>query len=714
MDRRSFLKSTGAAASVGTGLIISFHLAPGKARGQAPTTPEDSPPNAFVRVAPDNTVTIVSKHTEMGQGIYTGLATILADEMDADWSQVKVESAPAIPEIYRHFGFGVQGTGGSSSVSNSWIQYRTVGATARAMLVSAAAQRWGVDESEIEVGRGLLRHPATDRSATYGDMSELAGSLAVPSGVPLKTPEQFTLIGTSVPKVDVPAKVDGTARFTIDVQRPGMKVAVVKHSPRFGGTLVSYDDSATRQVKGVVDVVQIPTGVAVLADNTWAAIQGRNALETEWDFGNAEMRSSDDIINDYIALTETAGATVEQEGNSQAALDDAAQTFEALYTFPYLAHATMEPLDCTMELVDDKCIIRSGTQMPSVERDRVAEMLGLEPEKVEVENLLAGGGFGRRANFVPELEVETASILQATEGRYPIKLQYTREDDMEAGYYRPMFVHRLRGALDNNGQITAWENRLVGQSFAEGTMFGMMVQNGVDRLAVEGSAELPYHIENTLVDYHLTRPGVTSLSWRSVGHTHTAYSKEAFLDELFHGAGKDPVQGRLDMMSDERGKAVLQKAAELANWGAEVPEGVGRGASYVHSFSTRVAEIVDISLTSSGSIKVDKVVAVVDCGTPINPQVIKAQMESAIMFGMSAALYGEVKVEEGIVQTHNFDTYPVIRMNQVPEFEIYIMPSGEEPTGIGEPGVPPIGPAIANAYFQLTGERVRKLPFEAT
>lgn len=709
MDRRSFLRTSG---TLGSGLVIGFNLPVKKSFAQPPgPAPGDSLPNAFVRVAPDNTVTVIAKHTELGQGVYTGLATILAEELDADWSQLRVESAPANLALYRHFTMGIQGTGGSSSIPNSWEQYRIVGAKARAMLVAAAAEQWGVPAGEVSAEKGVLSHRSGQR-ATYGELSELAGTQAIPDNVTLKSPEEFRLIGTRVPKLDMPEKVDGSAVYTIDIKRPGMKVAVVAHAPRFGAKLISFDDTQTRQVPGVVDVVEIPRGVAVLADNTWAAIKGRDALQTEWDFSAAENRGDREILDDFIAMTEQPGVDYERKGDSAAALAAADQQIDALYTFPYLAHATMEPLDCTMELIDGRCIIRSGTQMPSVEQERVAELLGLVVEDVEVEVLYAGGGFGRRGNFVPDLEVETASILKATGGKYPVKLQYTREDDTRAGFYRPMFVHRMRGAVDAEGHISAWENRVVGQSFVKDTIFGFLVQEGIDRLAVEGTAQLPYDVPNTHVDFHLAEAGVPTLAWRSVGHTHSAYSKETFIDELLVAAGKDPVEGRLALMSDERAMAVLRKAAELAGWDKPVPEGIGRGVAYVHSFDARVAQVAEVSRDRAGRIRVERIVAVVDCGQPINPHIIEAQIEGGIMFGLSAALYGEVRIEKGEVKTGNFHDYPVMRMNQAPKIEVHIMPSTLTPSGIGEPGLPPAAPAVANAWFQLTGQRVRRLPFE--
>lgn len=707
IDRRSFIKGS---ASLGAGLVIGFHIQPKSVLAQAPA-PASYPPNAFVRIGTDSSVTVVSKHTEMGQGIYTGLATILAEELDADWSQVRTEAAPVDAQVYAHLMLGVQGTGGSMSIPNAWMQYRQVGATARAMLVQAAAAAWSVPAAEIGVSKGVLSH-ASGKRGSFGEFATAAAALPAPQNVPLKNPQDFALIGTRLPKVDTRAKVTGQAMYTIDVQRPGMLTAVVAHAPKFGATLESFDASETLKVPGVVEVVQIPRGVAVLAQNTWAAIRGRQVLVTQWDESAAEQRGTDEIIADFTALLAQPGAAVQDEGDSAAALASAAQTFEATYVFPFLAHACMEPVDCSLEFDGERAVLRSGTQMQSVEQQRVAETLGIPLENVSIETLYAGGGFGRRGNFVPDLEVETASIVKATGGKYPVKLIYTREDDMAAGYYRPLFVHRLRAGLDGDGNITAWENRLAGQSFADGTMFSFLVQNGVDQLAIEGASELPYHVPNMKVDFHMARSGVPTLAWRSVGHTHTAFSKETFLDELLSAAGKDPVEGRLALMQDERGKAVIRAAAEKYGWGKQLPAGRAAGFAYTESFGGRVAQIAEVSQDSAGRIKVEHVTCAVDCGMAINPHIIEAQVESAIMFGMSAALYGDIRMEQGKVVTSNFHNYPVVRMHQAPQIDVVIMPSTVDPTGIGEPATPVIGPAIANAWAKLTGQRVRRLPFE--
>lgn len=711
MKRRQFLKHS---AALGAGLVIGFHLPVRMAVAQPPgPAAAPPPPNAFVRIAPDNTITVISKHTEMGQGVYTGLATMMADELDADWSQMRVEAAPANVNLYRHLLLGIQGTGGSMSVPNAWMQYRTVGATARAMLITAASRAWKVPAVEITTSNGVLSHKS-GKSAKYGEFAVAAAKLPAPAEVKLKSPDKFTLIGKSLPKVDSVAKSTGKAMYTIDVRRPNMKVAVLKHSPRFGGTLVSFDDKATRAIPGVVDVVQIPSGIAVIADNTFAAMRGRDMLTAQWDFSKAENRGTDEIVRDFIAMAQKPGLKIQKEGDSEAMIAaNKERVVEATYVFPYLAHACMEPMDTTLELQGDKAYLRSGTQMQSVEQQRVADVLGLPLENVFVETQFAGGGFGRRGNFIPELDAEVAHIVKATGGKYPVRLQYTREDDMRAGSYRPLFVHKMRAALDKDGNIVAWENRLVGQSFIEGTIFGMLMKDGVDPLAIEGSAELPYHVPNVNVDTHIAKAGVPTLSWRSVGHTHTAFSKETLMDELLHNAGKDAVEGRLAMMKDERGKAVIKAAAEHYGWGKADKAGKAAGFAYNESFGGRVAQIAEVSRDANGRLKVDKVVCAVDCGLAINPHIIEAQVESAIMFGLSAALYGEIRMFKGEVQTSNFHNYPVIRMNQKPEIEVVIVKSSESPTGIGEPATPVIGPAVANALFKLNGQRVRKLPIES-
>ncbi len=706
LNRRQFLQIS---ATLGTGLTLGFHLLPRGVQGQALEIPE-APPSAFVHIAPDNTVTVISKHTEMGQGVYTGLATILGDELDADWSQIGVVAAPANVKIYAHLMLGVQGTGGSMSIPNAWIQYRQVGATARAMLVAAAAERWKVSPKEITVSKGIVSDES-GHSATFGELAEAANQQKVPDTVSLKDPSEFTLIGQSLPKVDSLEKSTGKAIYTQDIQTAGQLVAVVAHAPSFGAKLVSFDASKALTIPDVVEVVEIPRGVAVLAKTTWGAMRGRQLLETQWDESEAELRGTEEIISDYRSLLTIPGAPFEQRGDTEAAFAAASKVIESEFVFPYLAHACMEPVNCTIEFDGTNAVLRSGTQMPSMEQSRVAETLGIPEENVSIINLYAGGGFGRKANFVNDMEWETATIVKATDGRYPIKLIYTREDDMRAGFYRPLFVHRLRAALDGNGTITAWESRLVGQSFVKGTFLGFMVQNDVDPLAIEGANLLPYGVPNTSMDYHMAESGVPCLSWRSVSHTHTAYSKETFMDELLEATGQDPIEGRLALMEDVRAKNVIQICAERYGWGKQLPEGIAAGFAYNEAFSGRVAQIVEVTKDQAGLPKVVSVTCVIDIGIAINPHIIEAQVESAIMMGMSAALMGEITIEKGRVQTSNFHDYPVVRLHQAPKIDVVIVPSQADPTGIGEPATPVIGPAIANAWYQLTGQRIRRLPF---
>ncbi|HKJ72963.1 MAG TPA: xanthine dehydrogenase family protein molybdopterin-binding subunit [Alphaproteobacteria bacterium] len=708
-DRRSVLKGMSLA---GAGLIIGFYVPMKGAQAQfAMREPPSVAPNFFLRIAPDNTLTVISKHTEMGQGIYTGLATLIAEEMDADWSQVRVESAPVNVKIYVHLMLGMQGTGGSSSIPNSWDQYRMVGANARHMLIAAVAEKWKVPADEITVSKGVIMHKASGKKGSFGEFAEAAAKMPVPKEVRLKDPNEYKLIGTHLTKVDSVAKSHGTATYTIDTYRADALTAVVARSPRFGGRVKSFAAAEARKVKGVVDVVEIPKGVAVLATGMYPAMKGREALTVEWDDSKAEMRGTEEIIADFTAMARKPGAQVEKKGDSAKAIDGASKKFEATFVFPYLAHACMEPLDYIIERGSDgKYHVHAGTQMQSVEQGRIAEALGVKPDDVTIKTLLAGGGFGRRGNFVADLDVDSAMILKASGEKHPIKLAYTREDDTTAGYYRPLFVHKMRGGIDEKGNIVGWENTLVGQSFVKGTFLGMMVQHGVDPLAVEGAHEMPYEFPNVSVDYHMAEAGVPTLAWRSVGNTHTAYSREMWLDEMLYAGGRDPVQARLDMMKDERGKAVIELAAEKAGWGRVLPEGRAFGMAYVMSFSTRVCEIVEVSLKKDGTPKVERVVAAVDCGQVVNPDIVKAQVDGAVGFGLTAALYGDIKMEKGVVLTKNFDTYKLLRIEDMPKVEVYIMPSHERPSGIGEPGVPPIAPAVGNALFRLTGKRVYRLP----
>ena len=708
LDRRTFLKATGA-----LGLVIGVSLTgAGRALSAGPAKPFE--PNAFVRVAPDNTVTIIIKHHEMGQGITTGLSTLVAEEMDADWSQIRTEFAPASDTLYKNLIFGFHATGGSTSIANSFDQMRMAGATARAMLVGAAARAWGVPETAIAVANGELS--AGTRRATFGQMAAAAAELTLPADVRLKAPEQFAYIGKSLPRLDVPAKSNGTEVYTIDVQLPGLLTAVTAHPPRFGATVKSVDASSALAVKGVLKVVEIPEGVAVVATGMWPAIQGRNALRIVWDEAKAETRSSADLVAEYRARLDAPGATALDRGDVAAGLASGKTIVEAVYEFPYLAHAAMEPMNCVAWLHDGKLETWSGHQAPTMDQRNAAAAAGLAPEQVVVHTLPSGGSFGRRSTFTGDHIAEAVHIAKAMGGNAPIRLQRTREDDMRAGYYRPLYVHGMKAAVDDAGNITAWSHRIVGQSiFGSFPPFAASIKNGVDDSSVEGAANIPYAIANVRVDLHTTEAGVPIHVWRSVGNSHTAYAVETMIDELAAAAGKDPVAFRLALLKDKpRHAGVLRLAAEKAGWDKSLPNGAARGVAVHESFGSYVAQVVELHLADDGAVTVDRVVIAVDCGRVVNPDIVRTQMEGAMGFGLSAALYSELTLEKGAVTQGNFDDFEVLRFPAMPKVEVHIVDSAAKPTGVGEPAVPPTGPAVANAVAALTGKRIRRLPMART
>jgi isoquinoline 1-oxidoreductase beta subunit len=717
-SRRTFLKAAGAVAAVG--LTIGFEWAGTGRRALATTMPDATfAPNAFLRVAPDNSVTVIAKHVEMGQGAYTGIATIVAEELDANWQDVRVESAPADAKRYANLAFGtIQGTGGSSAMANSWMQLREAGAKARAMLVSAAAAQWQVPASELTTRDGGVHHTATNRTATYGSLASAAARLPVPDTVTLKSPKDFRLIGQQLPRVDVPAKTNGTAQFTLDVTFPGMLVALLQRPPLFGATVKSFDASAAKAVPGVVSVVQVPGGVAVVAKGFWAAKQGRDALKIEWDDSAAEKRSSDAIMAEYRKLAEQPGASARKDGDATHAIAGAAKKISATYAFPYLAHAPMEPLDAVVKLTADSCEIWAGDQFQTVDQGNAARTAGLDPQQVKIHTLYAGGSFGRRANTRSDYIVEAVSIAKALGANgTPVKLQWTREDDIHGGLYRPMYFHKLDAGLTADGKLVGWRHRIVGQSILAGTPFAsVMVKNGIDSTSVEGAANVAYAIPNISVELTTTQTGVPVLWWRVVGSSHTAFAVEAFIDEAAHAAGKDPFAFRRDLLAHEpRMRGVLELAAQKAGWdpAKPLPKGRGRGIAVAEAFNTFVAQVAEVSVDKDGNVKVERVVCAVDCGTPINPDVIAAQMEGGIGFGLGAVLHSAITLKDGKVEQNNFDGYQVLRFAEMPKVEVHIVQSGEAPTGVGEPGVAPVGPAVANAIFAATGRRIQSLPFPA-
>jgi isoquinoline 1-oxidoreductase beta subunit len=715
-SRRAFLG--GAAATAGA-LVIGTYVALPKTKASAlePIRPNGGSlqPNAFVKIAPDNTVTVIIKHLDMGQGNTTGLATIVADELDADWSQVRTEFAPANADLYANTLMGpVQGTGGSTAIANSWDQLRRAGAAAREMLVAAAVYQWKVPASEIRVERGVVRHPGTNRQATFGELATSASTLPVPQEPRLKDPKDWTLIGKRAPRVDSLAKTNGSAVYSIDIRRPGQLTAVVAHPPQFGATVKSFDPAGARAIPGVTDVVQVPTGVAVLAKDTWSAMRGRDALKIEWDLSGAETRSTDAVMAEYKETARRRGHVAADRGNAARGIAGATKVLEAEFEFPYLAHAAMEPLNGTIARNPDGSVeVWAACQIQTVEQAVVASVMGVTPDRVKLNTLWAGGSFGRRATPSADYLAEAATILKAIEGRAPVHLVWTREDDMRGGHYRPMVYHRLRAGLDASGAIAGWEHSIVGKSILVGSPFeAMMVLNGVDATSVEGVADTPYEIPNFRTEVHNAKEGVPVLWWRSVGHTHTAQAMEVFVDELARAAGQDPVQYRLDLLKKApRDAAVLRLAAEKAGWGQIMPRGRGQGVSVHKSFGTFVAMVADVTVEGA-ALKVDRIVAAVDCGIAVNPDIVRAQIEGAVGFALSSVLRNRITLQDGIVQEANFDAFEPTRMSEMPVVEVHIVPSNEAPTGVGEPGVPTLAPAIANAAFAATGKRLRSLPLD--
>lgn len=709
LSRRDALKGAGA-------LVIGLCLPVGGAKAQqAAKGPPPIHPNAFIRIGADDSVTIISKHIEFGQGPYTGLATIAAEELDADWSKVRAESAPADAKLYANLQLGAQLTGGSSAIANSYDQMRRAGAMARAMLVQAAATAWNVPATEIGVSKGVIRHARSGRSSGFGAFAGAAARLPMPAQVKLKDPSAFTLIGTDRPgrKLDSADKATGRAKFTIDQNAPGMLTVVVARSPRFGGILKRFDAGEALKVKGVVAVRQVSSGVAVYARGMWPAIKGRKALKLEWDDNGAETRGSDEMIAAYLEQTRKPGTVHRKAGDAAAAIAAGGTVIEADYVFPYLAHAPMEPLDGVMVWDGTTARARFGSQGQTLDQGAIAKVFGIAMDKVEIETLYAGGSFGRRATPTSHLAAELAEVAKAMPVGTPVKLVWTREDDIHGGYYRPLFVHRFRGAVKDGG-ISGWSNTMMGQSFMIGSPFeSFAVKDGIDPTMSEGASEPLYEIADFQCDVHVApRSPVTTLWWRSVGHTHTGYAVECFVDELLVAAGQDPVAGRLAMMGKSpRAAGALKAVARLAQWkGSEAANGRARGVAVVESFDSFVAQIAEVSIGDNGEPRVHKVWAAVDCGVAVNPDVIRAQLEGGIGYALGHALYAEVPLVAGAPAVSNFNDYRSLRINEMPEVEVVIVKSAEPPTGIGEPGVPPLAPAVANAMAALGHKRPSRLP----
>ncbi|HNA82773.1 MAG TPA: xanthine dehydrogenase family protein molybdopterin-binding subunit [Thiobacillaceae bacterium] len=712
--RRDFIK---AGAALGAGLTLGFHLTPARAGKRVVQTAagEAFAPNAFIRVAPDNTVTVLVKHLEMGQGVQTGLPALVAEELEVPWESIRVEAAPADHTLYNNLLWGpMQGTGGSTAMGNSYEQLRRAGATTREMLREAAALTWGVDKAQVLAEAGRMRHVSSNRALAYGELVERAAGLEVPHHVKLKPASQFKIIGRGFKRTDSRAKSDGSARFGMDLRLPGMLTAVVLRPPRFGDKLKTFYADKALARPGVKAVFEIPAGVAVVATDTWSAIQGRLAVKAEWEAGPAAGVSSDTLLESYRALLKQPGTVARNDGDAGQALAGAARTLAAEYEVPFLAHAPMEPLNCVAQVTADGCEIWTGDQFQTMDQKNAAAVLGLAPEKVRIHTLFAGGSFGRRANVKSDYVVEAVHIAKRM--GVPVKTVWTREDDIRGGFYRPCYAHRLEAGLDAQGAPVAWTHRIVGQSIVAGTPFAAgLIKDGIDHTSVEGAATLPYAIPNLRVELHSPTPPIPVLWWRSVGSSHTAFATEVFLDEVAQAAGEDPVALRRRLLKGHpRHLAVLELAAAKAGWGSPLPKGWGRGVAVHESFHSFVAEVAEVSVAADGSFKVERVVCAVDCGLAVTPDVIRAQMEGGIGFGLSAALHGEITLQDGRTKQGNFDDYKQLRISEMPQVEVHIVASDLPPTGVGEPGVPPIAPAVVNALFAATGKRIRKLPIGKT
>jgi isoquinoline 1-oxidoreductase beta subunit len=707
IDRRAFLK-TGVAGAAG--LAIGFYL-PGRMEALAAPAAGAAPAslNAWMLISPTDQVTIVIDKSEMGQGILTALCMIAAEELDCDWKKIRTEFAPAAKEYFNP-AFGMQGTGGSSSVRSSWDPMRKAGAAAHDMLLQAAAAQWNVDKSACRTESGVIYHDASKRKLTYGSVAEAASKLPVPQDVPLKDPKQYRIVGKPTKRLDTPDKVNGSAEFGIDVRRPEMVYAVVARCPVFGGKVASFDATKAKAVPGVKNVVEISRGIAVIADNTWSAMQGRRALDVKWDEGPSASATSESISKLLADQMNKSGAEARKEGDAASALAGSGQKVEAIYEVPYLAHATMEPINCTADVRADRVDVWAPTQFQTMAQGTAAKICGLKPENAFIHTTYLGGGFGRKAgtDFIIEA-VETSKAI----GK-PVKLTWSREDDMQHDYYRPASYAKMAGGLGLDGWPVAWTTRIACPSIME-AWFPGSTKNNLDPTSVEGVANLPYAIPNILVDYVRTEPSVPVGFWRSVGASQNGFFSECFMDELAAAGKKDPYEFRRHLLNkSQRQLGVLELVAQKAGWDKPLPAGRYRGIAVLEAFQSFAAQVVEISVDRKmRSVKVHRVVCAVDVGRVVNPANIVMQSESAIVYGLSSALYGEITIEGGRVKQTNFNNYPVLRVDAMPVIETYIVPSEEKPTGAGELAVPPVVPALCNAIFSATGKRIRKLPIRA-
>lgn len=710
-SRRTFLRT---AALAGGGLVIGFVVPAAKrfalAQEAGTQTAAAFAPNAFLRIGADDSITVLLAHSEMGQGIWTTLPMLIAEELDVALAKIRVEHGPASPAYFSPV-FGMQGTGGSTTTWSEFDRYRQAGAAARTMLVQAAAARWGVPADQIRTEDGVAI--AGNQRLRYGELADEAGKLEPPdpASLALREPKDWKVIGKSARRLDTPEKITGRAKFGMDVQFDGLLTAVVARPPVFGGKVASFDATAAKAVPGVRHVVQVPSGVAVVADHYWAAKLGRDALQVEWDAGAHAALDSEALRTEFSRLAATDGPVAARAGDVAAALATAAKTVEAEYAVPYLAHAAMEPLNCTVKIENGECDIWCGTQFPTLDQGAAARILGIAPDKIRIHTPFLGGGFGRRAT--PGSDVVSEAVEVAKAAGAPVKTVWTREDDTRGGFYRSAFVERIKVGLGEDGFPVAWHQVMVGQSIMSGTfMEAMMVKDGIDATSTEGVANSPYVLDTAAhrVDLHSPATGIPVLWWRSVGHSVNGFVMEGFIDELAHAAGQDPLAYRRHLLQKHpRQLAALNLAAEKFGWGTPPAQGRGHGIAVHESFGSYVAQIAEVSV-DDGAIRVHRVVCAIDCGPVVNPDNVVAQMESGIAFGLGAALHSTLTLKDGRVQESNYHDYRVLRLDEMPRVEVHIVPSTERMGGVGEPGTPPIAPAVANAVFALTGQRLRELP----
>jgi isoquinoline 1-oxidoreductase beta subunit len=708
LSRRTFLKVS---AVTGGGLLLSFIL-PRRiwsSESAVATTADIFAPNAFIRMNRDGHVILIMPYVEMGQGTYTSIPMLIAEEMEVVLAQVTLEAAPPDERHYANSIFHIQATGGSTSVRAAWEPLRRAGATARTMLVSAAAQAWKVTPKSCRAEKGAVIHAASGRRLTYGALVDTVAALPVPSDVVLKEPKDFTLIGTSAKRLDTPDKVNGKAQFSIDVKVPGMKIASVAACPVFGGRLLAVDDSKAKMIQGVHQVVRLDNAVAVVADHTWAAKQGLAALDIQWDEGPHAALCTSEIVQQLEAAFTRPGVIARKDGDVAKIMTRAAKKVEAVYQMPFLAHATMEPVSCTVQVRKDGCEVWVGSQVLARARATAAEVTGLPLEKIEMHNQLLGGGFGRRL----EVDFITQAVQIAKQVEGPVKVVWTREEDIQHDIYRPYYYDRVVAGLDEGGMPIAWSHRSAGPSIYA-RWFPPAFKDGLDPDVLEGAADPPppYALPNMLVEYvRQEPPGIPVGFWRGVGPTHNVFVVESFIDELAAAAKKDPVEYRRALLgTSPRAKAVLELAAKKAGWGERLPEGHGRGVSVQFVFGSYLAQVAEVEVAKSGEVRVIRVICAVDCGLVVNPDTVKAQMEGGIMFGLTAALFSEITIKDGRVEQSNFNDYRMLRINEAPAVDVYLVESAEAPGGIGEPGTSALAPALTNAIFAATGKRIRKLP----